>query len=246
MGVRPLGRVPAALRGAWRAVPIPAGAVPASGSDSQLVIWQPSSDRLWEFWRLARGPSGWQATWGGAMRHASADSGVYGPAAWPGAQSSWGASASSLSIAGGLITLEDLRRGEINHALSIALPETRQGVFASPAKRTDGTSQSPLALPEGAHLRLDPTLNLTTLHLPRLTRMIAEAAQRYGIFVRDRTANIAFYGQDPITARGNPYAGPRGYFEGKYPTQLLASFPWSHLQLLRMALHGPGSKHSGE
>ena len=104
----------------------------------------------------------------------------------------WGASATSLSIAGGLITLEDLEKGQINHALAIAIPNARGGVYASPAQRTDGYSTEPLSLPEGAHLRLDPNLDLASLHLPRLTLMIAEAAQRYGIVVRDSAANVAF------------------------------------------------------
>ena len=68
--------------------------------------------------------------------------------------------------------------------------------------------------------------------------MIAEAAQRYGIIVRDHTANVTFYAQDPVPTGTEPYAGPHGYFEGKTPAQLLASFPWSHLQLLKMKLHG--------
>jgi hypothetical protein len=92
-------------------------------------------------------------------------------------------------------------------------------------------------LPEGAHLRLDPNLDLTTLHLPRLTLMMAEAAQRYGIVVRDRAANVTFYAQDPTPTGTNPYTGAQGYFEGKSPKQLLRSFPWSHLQLLKMDLH---------
>jgi hypothetical protein len=240
--VRPILRqTPHALRSAWQAVPLPAGAQPAAGSDRQLVVWQPSTDRLWEFWRLAHGPHGWQASWGGAMRRASADSGVYSSHAWPGAKPFWGASASSLSIVGGLITLEDLKRGEINHALSLALPEIRSGVYDPPARRTDGTASNPLSLPEGAHLRLNPKLNLASLHLPALTLMIAEAAQRYGIFIRDRTANVAFYAQDPTPGQKNPYAGPHGFFEGKYPDQLLATFPWSELQLLKMDLHHLGS-----
>jgi hypothetical protein len=143
-----------------------------------------------------------------------------------------------LSIAGGLITLEDLEKGVINHALAMGIPEVRAGVYASPAQRTDGKSSSPLSLPEGAHLRLDPNLDLAALHLPRLTLMIAEAAQRYGIVVRDYTANVSFYAQDPTPTGTNPYAGPHGYFEGKTPAQLLASFPWSYLQLLKMELHG--------
>jgi hypothetical protein len=226
-----------ALQRAWSAVPLPADASPAAGTDGHLVVWQPSTDRLWEFWKLAKTTAGWQASWGGAMQDVSSNPGVYGPEAWPGASAHWGGSASSLSLAGGLITIEDLEKGQINHALALAIPNVRAGVSASPAERDDGNTASPLALPEGAHLRLDPTLNLASLHMPRFTRLIAEAAQRYGIVIRSRSANVAFVAEDPTPTGANPYAGAHGFFEGKYPYQLLASFPWSHLQLLSMELH---------
>jgi hypothetical protein len=236
--VRLAGASPAsALQLAWVAVPLPPSAQPAGGTDKHLVVWQPSTGRLWEFWRLEQTPTGWQAAWGGAMQKASSDSGVYEQRAWPGAKRSWGASASSLSIAGGLITLEDLERGQINHALAMGVPNVLAGTYASPAQRTDGQSTSPLSLPEGAHLRLNPHLDLATLRLPRLTLMIAKAAQRYGIFVRDRTSSVTFYAQDPISTGTEPYIGPNGYFEGRTPAQILAVFPWSHLQLLEMSLH---------
>jgi len=229
--------VSAPLQASWSAVPLPADAQPALGWDKHLVVWQPSADRMWEFWSLEKVGEGWQAMWGGAMEGVNANGGVYGPDAWSGATTHWGASASSLPIAGGLITLEDLERGEINHALAIAVPNTRAGVYASPAQRTDGGSTKPSSLPEGAHLRIDPTLDLASLHLPRLTLMLAEAAQRYGIFVRDTASNLAFYAEDPIPTGTNPYIGEHGYFEGQSPSKLLASFPWSHLQLLKMELH---------
>lgn len=229
-----------ALQAAFEQVPLPPGAQPSEGTDGHLVIWQPSTDRLWEFWRFTRTAEGPQASWGGAMQNVSSNPGAYGPEAWPHAESWWGASASSLSIAGGLITLEDLQAGEIDHALALAVPEVRAGVYASPARRTDGKSSSPLALPEGAHLRLDPNLDIGALHLPYLTRLIAEAAQRYGIFIRDGSGAVQFFAQDPVNAPSNPYTGPSGYFEGRYPYQLMSLFPWSHLQVLRMELHGGG------
>jgi hypothetical protein len=226
------------LAAAFRAVPLPPGAKPAKGSDGHLVVWQPATDRLWEFWRLVKGPGGWSASWGGAMRGVKESSGVYGPSSHPGATRWWGASASSLSVAGGLITLEDLEDGVINHALAFSVPNVRAGVFASPAQRTDGTSPNPAALPEGAHLRLDPNLNLSALNLPRLTLMIARAAQRYGIVIRDGSPSVAsFYAQDPTPTGTEPYGGEDGWMEGKYPSQLLASFPWWHLELLKMDLH---------
>jgi hypothetical protein len=225
-----------ALQAAWSAVPLPANAHPASGTDGVLVVWQPSVARMWEFERLTHTSSGWRATWGGAMRYVSSNAGVYGPAAWSGAKTWWGVSASSLSVVGGLITLEDLKAGQINHALAIAIPSVRTGVYAFPAKRSDGISTNPLSLPEGAHLRLNPNLNLASLHLPPLTRMIAEAAQRYGIYVRDRGANVQFFAQDPTPTGKNPYSGQTGYFEGKSPPALLAAFPWSQLEVVQMEL----------
>lgn len=226
-----------ALQSAWTAVPLPTGAKPAAGSDKHLVVWQPSSDKLWEFWHLEKTTAGWEAYWGGAMQNALTDLGSYGPAAWPGASTTWGASGTSLSIAGGLITLEDLQKGTINHALAMAVPNTREGVYAAPAERSDGTHTEASSLPEGAHLRLKPTLDLAALHLPHFTLMLAEAAQKYGIFVSDTAANVAFYAQDPTPTGSNPYTGLSGYFEGKSPAQLLAIFPWSDLQLLKMELH---------
>jgi outer membrane biosynthesis protein TonB len=227
----------AALQSAWNAVPLPSNAQPAAGSDEHLVVWQPSTNKMWEFWGLEKPKGTWQASWGGAMENVTSNKGVYGSDAWAGSSTSWGASASSLPIAGGLITFEDLERGVINHALAIAVPNVREGEYSSPAQRTDGASTGPTTLPEGAHLRLEPGLNLTALHLPPFTLMLAKAAQRYGIFVRDRSSNIAFYGQDPIPLGTEPYAGSKGYFEGKSSEQLLASFPWSHLQLLKMEPH---------
>jgi hypothetical protein len=235
-----VNHVNSALQAAWSAVPLPSNAQPAAGSDEHLVVWQPSTNKMWEFWGLEKPKGSWQASWGGAMDNVSSNKGVYGPEAWPGATTTWGASASSLPIAGGLITLEDLERGVINHALAMSVPDVREGQWAYPAQRTDGATVGPTTLPEGAHLRLEPGLDLAALHLPPFTLMLARAAQRYGIFIRDRASNIAFYGQDPTPTGTEPYKGSTGYFEGKAGGQLLISFPWSHLQVLKMELHSAG------
>jgi hypothetical protein len=223
-----------ALRLAWREVPLPPQARPAAGTDHHLVVWQPSADRLWEFWKLRGGPRYWEAQWGGAIDRVSESPGVYGPSAWAGATRWWGASASSLSIAGGLITIEDLQLGKIDHALAMAVPDPRANFYTAPARRTDGWSLDRLSLPEGAHLRLDPRLDLDRLRLPRITRLIAEAAQKYGLIVRDGAGNVSLYAEDPTPAGVNPYTEPPNYFEGR--AKPLAAFPWHHLQLLKMRL----------
>lgn len=225
------------LQIAWEHVPLPANAQGAAGSDGHCVVIQ--GENLFEFWRLVRLAGGPAASWGGAMNDISARSGAYDTSCWPGAQNAWGASACSISIAAGTMLIDELRLGKIAHALAFALPPARKGVWVPPAKRSDGLSESAISLPEGARLRLDPTLDLTTIALPPFTRMIAEALQEYGMFMRDSGSGkgMPFYGQDPTPfLPEDPYAA---IFGGHAPSVLLKPIPWARLQLLEMTLAGP-------
>jgi hypothetical protein len=217
-----------ALQREWEAVPIPPGARPAAGSDKHLVIHQPSTDTLWEFWHLERRDGTWHARWGGKMTGVSANPGYF-----TGAQSSWGATATSLPLAGGLMTIDEVRRGSIDHALALAIPHPKAREFSWPAQRTDGSNYAADAIPEGARFRLDPTLDLDSLRLPRLVRLMAEAAQRYGLVVRDKAGAVVFYGEDSTPTGSDPWRGSAGFFEGQYPNRLLERFPWDRLQALQ-------------
>ena len=228
-----LERPDSALTAAWRAVPLPSGVQP-SGGDHDLAVWQPSTNRMWEFFQLHRDGDTWQAEWGGAMQHVSSNPGVYGPGAWPGAKPYWGVTAGSLPLVGGAMTVGQLEAGDIDHALALSIPDTRAGAYAAPAERSDGVLSSSAAIPEGARLRLDPHLNLAALHLPPLVRLMAQAAQRYGIIVRDTAGVVSFIAEDPVDGNFTVY---RRLAQGLYPNKLLASFPWSHLQVVRMSLH---------
>ena len=221
-----------ALEQAWSEVPVPASARPSPGDDHEMTIWQPSTDRLWEFWHLAHSPTGgWQAQWGGAMSRVHTNPGSFSASAWPGAKLWWGATATSLPLLGGLIRTAELRQGHIDHALALAVPHTRAGVYRWPAQRTDGTTTGVTSLPEGTRLRLDPALDVAALHLPPVTRAIALAAQRYGILVRDTAPNVALYAEAPTGS--DPYGGAAGLYAARRPDQLLARFPWSRLQVVR-------------
>jgi hypothetical protein len=221
-----------ALSAAWSAVPLPRSAHVSPG-DNDLAVWQPSTDRMWEFFEMRRRAHGWEAEWGGAMQHVSTNPGVYGTDAWPRAEKWWGVTASSLPYVGGAMTMSQLASGHIDHALAMAVPNVRRAAYTWPARRDDGKSADPNSIPEGARLRLDPKLNLASLNLPPLTRMMAEAAQRYGIMVRDYSPNIAFIAQDPNVG-SEPLTK---LYQGLYPNQLLASFPWRHLEVVKMHLH---------
>lgn len=216
-------------------VPIPAGARPSGGPDAEMTVYQPSTDRLWELWKARRTKVGWEASWGGAMENVSRSPGYFSAHSWPGAASYWGASATSLPLIAGTMLIGELEGHRIDHALAIALPETRAGEYAWPAQRTDGYDHDPDVIPEGAHLRIDPHLDIAVMHLPPVIRTMALAAQRYGMIVRDQTGGeaFAFYAETP-TGSADPY--PK-IFGGMQPYDLLKSFPWSHLQVLKMKLH---------
>ena len=207
-------------------VPIPNGAKPASGTDQSMVVWQPGRDRLWEFWHAQQVGGAWHARWGGKLTDVSHSPGYYTT------PPDWGGSASSLSLLGGLILPRELRSGAISHALALAIPHAAAGRFVFPAQRTDGNDPTPTAIPEGTRFRLAPNVNVAALRLPRLTQMMALAAQRYGIIVRDQAATVSFYGQDPVSTKTNPYYGRNGAFGGLDPAELLRSFPWRDLEVV--------------
>ena len=137
----------AALQAAFAAVPIPPDAQPGSDADAEMTVWQPSSDKLWEFFQMRLLSDGWHAAWGGAIDDVSQSPGYYDATAWPGASTSWGATASSLPHAAGVITLADIEQGAINHALAVNLPYPCEGIYSWPAQRTDGTGPQRTASP---------------------------------------------------------------------------------------------------
>ena len=60
------------LHRAFDAVPIPAGAQPDPGSDENLAVYRPSTNEMWEFWKLTHTSTGWSADWGGGWRTSQA------------------------------------------------------------------------------------------------------------------------------------------------------------------------------
>jgi hypothetical protein len=226
-----------ALARALRSVPLPNAARPAAGTDANLVLHQPATDTIWEFWRLQRRADGWHTGWGGRLSDVSENPGYFrdrvDATGAPLERSHWGATATSLAKAGGLVLISELRAGRIPHALAMGIPVARARVFSRPAQRTDGRSPDPSAIPEGARFRLDPRLDLAALHLPRATRLLAEAAQRYGILVNNQSGAVALYAQDPTPTGRDPYPV---LFDGLRPVEVMRRFPWRWLHALRLEL----------
>jgi hypothetical protein len=220
----------------WAAVPIPSYAQPADGTDSELSIYQPSTDTLWEFWEMQQTAGGWQACWGGRMTNVSANPGI-----WP---APYGASATGLPFAPGQVTVDELRSGVINHVIGIALVDAENwDKWSWPADRSDGWNPSgaPNRIFEGQRLRIDPTVNIDALNLGPIATMVAKAGQKYGFVVWDKAGSISLRFENPksLTQAGqpDPYVA---LFNGVPNYALLYGIPWDKLQFLPVNYGEPG------
>jgi hypothetical protein len=191
-------------------------------------------------------PGEWHAAYGGVIFGASESPGYYRDRTSASGevleQSNWGSAATGLPLASGLITKTDIERGHIDHAVAIGLDDSgsdailRAGEFAFPAQRTDGQSHAADSIPEGARLFLDPSLDLDSLDLPPLARMLAEAAQQYGLIIQDGSMATVVYAEDPA-----PYvrAGQPNFYRpliGSSSLRALGEFPWQDLEVADMHL----------
>ena len=205
---------------AWGDVPIPARARPADGTDRHLVVWQPSSDTMWEFWDFR---------WMGATPTAAHGARIPDVSTAPGwLPAPYGAAASGLPLAAGVMRQDEMRRGSIPHALALAAPEIRAGLVRAPATRTDGASDTAEAPVMGSRFRLDPAVDVDALGLHPFVAMLAHAAQEHGLVLRDTAGAVVLYAEDP--AGGHNALDDLA--EGADVGDLMATFPWDRLQLI--------------
>lgn len=204
-----------------------------------MTIWQPDTDKLWEFWGASQDSNGvWHAQTGGAFEHVSQSPGYYSAESWPPySDSTWTATATGLPVVAGTTLASEFRAGVIPHALAIDLPDARGGVWAWPAQQSDGSGGADL-LPEGAHIRLPADVDLSGLSGP--AKIIAVALRDYGGIIRDRTGGgVGIYFEDRVAhGEADPFYGAGGMFGGEWPNTFLspANFPWSKIQVLKMKL----------
>jgi hypothetical protein len=228
--VRLTRRAPA-LQRAFERVPLPDDPRAASGTDGALLVYQRSTDTIWEFWRFRRSGGTYEAVWGGRMTEVSRNPGYYRFREDPVEKPFWGFNATHIGGATGIMTPQELRRGRIDHVLYLAIPDARKDVCAEPANGTDGNVDSPDAIPEGARFRLDPAFDVDALDAPPMTKIMARAAQRYGVVVGNRAGAVNFAAEDPTQYGGDPYEDIRA---GASPMEIAEAFPFEHLQALNL------------
>jgi hypothetical protein len=202
-------------------VPIPARAAPDPSGDGHMTVLEYSKRCEFDFFRARKVSGRWYADWGNTLR--TGRGGVY-----PHGLSTRGSGFSNLA---GLIWPVELRAGEIKHALMFSYPYTSAVGAVAPATETDGQSTRDDALPEGARLQLDPSLDLRSLGLRPYERTIARALQRYGMYLGDtNSGGASVYAVSPQAYSSNPYSGllPADTYPG------LARIPIERFRVLRL------------
>jgi hypothetical protein len=198
-------------------VPIPAGTRADPSPDGHLAVWDPKTQREWDFW-ISKCPTACNQAGGGGsfttktirphVRH--------------------GANAAGVPLLAGIIHPEEIKAGRIRHPLVFASPNVGRG-HVCPARRNDGENAHPRALKEGSLLQLDPRIDVSALAIPDWQKTIARALQRYGMYLVDEGGSLSLGAENPIN-RGDLWAevGLQG------DSALFApEFPWSAMRVLQ-------------
>ncbi len=201
-------------------VPIPSNAKPDPQRDGHMVIMDISTGYEYDFWQAKKHADGsWSTSWGN--RIALDSNGIFPTGS--------GAKASGFAAMAGIIWPEEFKQGRIDHALFMALPIAAAGGFVPPATASDGWVTTPGAIPEGAHLQLDPNLDLSKFNMTSYERIIAKALQQYGAYVGDYSGAVSLYAINPQSWPTDPYPAEM------FPSSLnyLKGIPWEHMRILK-------------
>ncbi|MCX5744543.1 MAG: hypothetical protein NT062_18795 [Proteobacteria bacterium] len=163
----------------------------ANDGDCHLLVYQPSTSKLYEMWRANitdKFYGGCLAVW---------DTKKVYPASLRGEQCT-SADAAGFPISAMLFNADDVAAGHIDHAIRLILPNDRIAPsFVPPATHGTDTTGGPNAPSYGVHLRLKSTFDVDALPSEG-AKVVARAMQRYGMYHSDG-------GEIALTAQSDRY-----------------------------------------
>ena len=147
----------------------------ASDGDRHVIVVDRKRCRLYELY--AAYPVGGGRSWrAGSGAIWSLRSNRLRPAGWTSAD------AAGLPILPGLARYEEVRRGEIDHALRFTAAQTRRA-YVYPARHFASSSNDPALPPMGLRVRLRASFN--TSGFGPQARIVLQALKRYGMLLAD-------------------------------------------------------------
>lgn len=161
--------------------PVPSNAPVEGGvnstGDRHVLVLQQGACKLYEMYRAFPAGAGWNADSGAVF---DLNSNALRPEGWTSAD------AAGLPILPGLVRYDELKSGQINHALRFTVAST-QRAYIHPAVHWASSSTNPNLPPMGLRLRLKASFD--TSPYTGDTRVILEALKKYGMIVADNGSN---------------------------------------------------------
>lgn len=156
----------------------------ASG-DRHVLVLQKGVCKLYEMFDAypIHGRKRWRAG-SGAIFHL--DSNKLRPNGWTSAD------AAGLPIIPALVKCDEVKAGEIDHALRVTFDQTQRG-FIHPATHFASNSYQKDLPPMGLRFRMKASYDIS--HITGQAHVIAVAMKKYGMFVADNGSNWYFQGQ---------------------------------------------------
>jgi hypothetical protein len=145
----------------------------ASSGDRHVLVLQRGSCRLYELYNAHPTRSGWEAGSGAVFNLRSTR---LRPEGWTSAD------AAGLPIFPLLVRYDEVRSGQIDHALRVTVPRTQRGYIHPATHFASDGSQASLP-PMGLRLRLKSSFSLKRFSGQAL--VILQALKRYGLIVAD-------------------------------------------------------------
>lgn len=195
-------------------VPIPAQARPAAPdtcdkgvTDGHMTIIDKTSNCMYDFFEACKKPNGsWTASW--VNRMYSTSNGVYA-----GGASCRGSGFANLA---GLMTPAEFTAGVIKHALLFSTGVNRAGGPVFPASESDGSLPGTQYIPEGAHVRLKASFDLSGY--PAWLQIIGQALKAFGAYNGDNSGGgFELYAVDANRSDA-PLRGIYPWGGSKYPS----------------------------
>jgi hypothetical protein len=160
--------------------PIEGGA--GSGGDMHTVVVDSGTCRLYETWYTQHTASGWTAGSGATW---SLTSNAMRPAGWTSAD------AAGLPILPGLLRLDEVQAGHVDHAIRFTVARTDRS-YVWPARHQAGAANDANLPPMGARFRLKASYNTAGLRAD--TRTVLAAMKTYGLLLADNGSDWFFQG----------------------------------------------------
>lgn len=166
---------------------VPLHARPMIGEDAALTIIDRSTNQVVGLFGAHVSGGKWGVS--GLSRYRYSSNGIAGGLPG-GGKANFGHRGIPASVP--VVTKAEIRRGRIRHRLEVYWHQTASrtpGGKSAYFPMTGSESGKTGVVPEGAVIRIKPSVNLDGLHLSRAARVIARALQRYGAVVGDNAGS---------------------------------------------------------